>query len=399
MRCLGRTGGVSPNPQAHHSCHFPRALPAIRPQRLASCHQPAKALPRQRLQRKVTSQASSGSSQASVTLRAPVGVQQSAPQQKDITIPRAILISIAYTQDADQALQWALDFVVKPGDKVYLTHVICNPRANSHEAGHAFSRSPSFSEIEDMKAYIKRLKKTEQDKLHKRFEPMLQAAGVSYEVKLPLQKGQKSAQAIGDALCRTAAELNAAVMLIASHGAGVLADYGSVASYCSQNSRAPVLMMPPNVASLHTTQPGKLMVVALADMAGLQKVASFTLNNLYKPGDTIHTTYVEDTANSEEAVPSQHGLSDQMEEAAKEWFSAGPHDKVKFEVNLMVAPGPLESSDLDLGEEICAMADKMDARTVVLLHHGKSLMKEMVFGSITSFATRNCKRPLVVYYP
>ena len=40
------------------------------------------------------------------------------------------------------------------------------------------------------------------------------------------------------------------------------------------------------------------MVVALADMAGLQKVASFTLNNLYKPGDTIHTTFVEDTASS-----------------------------------------------------------------------------------------------------
>ncbi len=40
------------------------------------------------------------------------------------------------------------------------------------------------------------------------------------------------------------------------------------------------------------------MVVALADMAGLQKVASFTLNNLFQPGDTIHTTFVEDTANS-----------------------------------------------------------------------------------------------------
>ena len=40
------------------------------------------------------------------------------------------------------------------------------------------------------------------------------------------------------------------------------------------------------------------MVVALADMAGLQKVASFTLSNLFQPGDTIHTTFVEDTANS-----------------------------------------------------------------------------------------------------
>lgn len=58
-----------------------------------------------------------------------------------------------------------------------------------------------------------------------------------------------------------------------------------------------------------------------------------------------------------------------------------------------------ESSDKDLGEEICAKADALEARAVVLLHHGKGMMKEMVFGSITSFATRNCRRPLVVYYP
>ena len=57
-----------------------------------------------------------------------------------------------------------------------------------------------------------------------------------------------------------------------------------------------------------------------------------------------------------------------------------------------------ESSDLDLGEDICAKADELEARAVVLLHHGKGMMKEMVFGSITSFATRNCKRPLIVYY-
>ena len=38
------------------------------------------------------------------------------------------------------------------------------------------------------------------------------------QVKLPLQKGQKSAQAIGEALCQTAQDLEAAVLLIASHG-------------------------------------------------------------------------------------------------------------------------------------------------------------------------------------
>lgn len=38
------------------------------------------------------------------------------------------------------------------------------------------------------------------------------------QVNLPVQKGQKSAQAIGEVLCQTAADLDAAVMLIASHG-------------------------------------------------------------------------------------------------------------------------------------------------------------------------------------
>ena len=42
-----------------------------------------------------------------------------------------------------------------------------------------------------------------------------------------------------------------------------------------------------------------------------------------------------------EVIPSQHGLSDQMEEAAKEWFSVGPHDKVNYDVNIMTAEGPL----------------------------------------------------------
>lgn len=51
----------------------------------------------------------------------------------------------------------------------------------------------------------------------------------------------------------------------------------------------------PGLRSLHAGA-GNLMVVALADVDGLQKVAYFTLKNLYQPGDTIHTTYVEDAA-------------------------------------------------------------------------------------------------------
>lgn len=51
------------------------------------------------------------------------------------------------------------------------------------------------------------------------------------------------------------------------------------------------------------------MVVALADVEGLQRVAYFTLKNLYQPGDTIHTTFVEDTAGRGEHTSMSNTLT------------------------------------------------------------------------------------------
>ncbi len=258
-------------------------------------------LSRHRKQKLVISQASS-SSQASVTLRAPSNAQQSAPKQQDLEVPRSLLIAIDYTSDAEQALQWALDFVVKPGtqhkcvsspsvvatdqhtpfkrlpcitkvvhitwtailagDKVHLVHVICNPRANTDgesvgqtplvlslqhanssthsqqtmvamrtcacasslvpnamtaammtasfaakrhghgqlcnscmplgnagsAAGAGYNRSSSFQEVQDMKAFVKRLEQAELDKVQQLFQKRLQAAGVSYEVSLSVKQ-------------------------------------------------------------------------------------------------------------------------------------------------------------------------------------------------------------------
>jgi hypothetical protein len=72
---------------------------------------------------------------------------------------------------------------------------------------------------------------------------------------------------------------------------------------------------------------------------------------------------------AEEAVPSQHALSEQMEEAAKEWFTAGPQDKVNFEVNLMVAQGPLgkqQRNGLHLSSH-CVTLSKLHCLTLCLL--------------------------------
>ena len=65
--------------------------------------------------------------------------------------------------------------------------------------------------------------------LQTRYVPALQFTGIKHELLLPRLKVNKSAAGIGEALCSKALDVGADLVLIASHGAGVLADFGSVA--------------------------------------------------------------------------------------------------------------------------------------------------------------------------
>ena len=90
----------------------------------ASCRRPA-AIPVQqsrvtaktasRQQRPTLSQAGP-SAQSSVVLTAPADAQQAGGQLSAAVQSRSVVISIDYTSDAEQALQWAIDYVIKPGE-------------------------------------------------------------------------------------------------------------------------------------------------------------------------------------------------------------------------------------------------------------------------------------------
>lgn len=73
--------------------------------------------------------------------------------------------------------------------------------------------------------------------LQTRYVPALQFTGIQHQLLLPRLKMNKSAAGIGEALCSKALDVGADLVLIASHGAGVLADYGSVAR-CVQRAAA-----------------------------------------------------------------------------------------------------------------------------------------------------------------
>jgi DNA-directed RNA polymerase subunit RPC12/RpoP len=58
-------------------------------------------------------------------------------------------------------------------------------------AGAGYNRSSSFQDVQDMKAFVKRLEQAELDKVQQRFQKKLQAAEVSYEVSVSVrQAGQ-----------------------------------------------------------------------------------------------------------------------------------------------------------------------------------------------------------------
>ncbi len=67
--------------------------------------------------------------------------------------------------------------------------------------------------------------------LQSKFCPPLAVAGIEHEILLLRLKVHMSAAGIGEAICSKALDLGADLVVIVSHGAGVLAEYGSVARW------------------------------------------------------------------------------------------------------------------------------------------------------------------------
>ncbi|KAK9867930.1 hypothetical protein WJX84_012218 [Apatococcus fuscideae] len=188
-----------------------------------------------------------------------------------------------------EALEWLLEKVARPGDSLKLLHVISDPRSpstavgsmgpGSHTQWSSF-RGGNEESYGTRQSYMSGLQEKANQMIKRRFGPALKGAGAAHEVVFAMERGTKSAAGIGEAICSKAQELKAGMLLIASHGRGVLAEYGSVAKYCSDNASVPVLMMPPASASLEPADPEVLLVIALADLPGLEEaVKSLLLAN------------------------------------------------------------------------------------------------------------------------
>ena len=113
-------------------------------------------------------------------------------------------------------------------------------------------------------------------------------------------------------------------------------------------------------------------------------------------GDSIYLVHAKLGGSEEEAVAARKALV-----AAAAAWQASSASPVAPLVNLacdlvMGTSAPEDAGEGSVGAQICASVEGVDARSVVLAHHGKSMMREMMWGPAQLHITKNCARPLVV---
>jgi hypothetical protein len=79
--------------------------------------------------------------------------------------------------------------------------------------------------------------------------PRCAHAAPPLQVYTPVLNTPKSAATIAEALCEDAARTRARMLVVAVHGEGSMAQFGSVARYCCQHSKVPVMLLPAQVGS------------------------------------------------------------------------------------------------------------------------------------------------------
>lgn len=238
-----------------------------------------------------------------------------------------------------------------------------------------------------------------------RYIPSLQFTGVEHEVDLLRLRVHKSAAGIAEALANRAADLQAELLVITSHGAGVLADYGSVARWCRDNSRVPALLIPSAALRAAAPAPSNTVVVAAVDdPVGLRRAFDFALHELTRPGDNVYVMHAKPGADDDDAAAARKQLVADLLRWQED--SGEAHARtLNLAADVIQEPAAAAAgADVDAagsggsaaGERLCAYAADLNARAVVLHHHGKQLMRDMMYGSVTAHCTRQCSRPLLV---
>ena len=231
---------------------------------------------------------------------------------------------------------------------------------------------------------------------------------------LPL-KLHKSAGGIAETIVHAAVDMGADLVVLCSHGPGARTDFGSVARWCEENSPIPTMLLPPSVLTqsnpptvIQMGASNSVLVAAADDLSGLKRCFDYAVTDHTRPGDGMYVVHaVDDKARSEDEVMQ---LRKDLVADVLKWQAESPCKHaatLNVAVQLVQAAAASDSSssssddelspDLSpAGADVVEMATRMNVRTVILAHHGRNMMREMLYKPLTLHCINHCQSPLIV---
>jgi nucleotide-binding universal stress UspA family protein len=148
-----------------------------------------------------------------------------------MTLPRTILVPTDFSEQADHALDYAVELATQFGATVHLIHAIAVPAMGVHEIGVAYNAMAMES-----------LTKIAQNALDDR--------KARYRERIALASARCEVGDARDVIDRTAADLKADLIVMGTHGRRGLRRFflGSVAETVVRSAPCPVLTVRPRVS-------------------------------------------------------------------------------------------------------------------------------------------------------
>lgn len=334
---------------------------------------------------------------------------------------RRIVFAVDGTPASEQGLAWLTRNVLqKSTDVIYLATIVCDSRTPSTGVGSYSSYAshtqwtPSREEQSLAKEVQSRAYDEAMDMLATRYKPVLDMQGIECVLNVLPIKLHKSAGSIAEGIVHAAVDMGADMLVLCSHGPGARTDFGSVARWCEENSPIPTMLLPPTVLTqsnpptpIQMGASNSVLVASADDLDGLKRCFEYAVTDHTRPGDGVYVVHAinEQQRADEELV----GLRKDLVASVLKWQAESPCSHaatLNVAVQLVVAAAASDSSsssDEELapdvspaGADIVDMAGRMNVRTVILAHHGKNMMREMLFKPLTLHCINNCQSPLIV---
>lgn len=156
---------------------------------------------------------------------------------------RTIVIAVDDSAASERACAWAAKQMWRQGDVLHLLHVIPSLPNVAYGSGPMAGLSSSFLYV--LEPPTAAFKAATEEYMERRFHVMLREAGVEFENDILLEMTDGGVQNVGHALLKRAEDVDAAAIVVGSHGRGGIGELllGSVAQWLGHHSERPVVIL------------------------------------------------------------------------------------------------------------------------------------------------------------